>query len=170
MKHTLLILTALLLVGCNAEKRFNDYSIKNPDKFKTLAAILAPCIDEITKSDTLYQTKTDTLIQAAISDTVRFNDTVYITKTLAGKTITKTQVQTITNTVADTRALEACEIKTRTADDKALQAETKLEASEKSGKKKTWWIVGLAAALVGSHVLRSYFGNIIGWVKGVVGI
>ena len=132
-----------------------------------MAAIIAPCIDANIKPDTIYQNKIDTLISTANTIIERINDTVYVTKTLAGKTIIKTNTQTVTKTVTDIRMLDACAIKSRTIEEMLIVEQTNLKASQKDSRNKTWWIVGLSALLVASHFLRSYFGRLFSLAKGL---
>lgn len=146
----------LCIAGCSTEKKVNDWAIKNPDKFKTLAAIIAPCVDVNPKSDTVYQSHTDTLITDGRTDTVRRNDTVYITKQLPGKTIYKRDVQTVTKTVADSRMLDACAIKSRGIEEELIIAQTELK--QKTEAKNTWmWIaIGCMAAIAIFTVIKAY--------------
>lgn len=155
MKKSILI-PLILCLGCNAEKRFNDYSIKHPDKFKQLAAVLDPCIDLNSKSDTLYQNTTDTLITPGNTVVERRNDMVFVTKQLPGKIIIKKEVQTVTKTVADSRAIEACEIKTHTAENTLTISQTQLEQSKKAKNTWMWIAVGCMAVIVAFSVIQVY--------------
>lgn len=170
--YTALILAAIitLAAACNTEKRVNDWSIKNPDKFKQLAAVLAPCSDDIVKSDTIYQTHIDTLTQPGITDTVRRNDTVYITKQLPGRTIHKTNTQTITQKVEDSRKVEACAILNKQKDEAIVKLQAENEATKKNRNNWRLAFFGLCGFIVGWTVLSKYVGKAWGWVKGVVGV
>lgn len=164
----LLFAFAMLMASCNTEKKVNDWSIKNPDKFKQLAAVLAPCSDDITGNDTIYQTHIDTLTQPGITDTVRRNDTVYITKQLPGRTIYKTNTQTITQKVEDSRKVEACAIVNKQKDEQIIKLQTENKAVEKNRNNWRLAFFVLCGVIVGWTVLSKYFGRAWGWVKGVV--
>lgn len=151
-----LLIPLIFCLGCNTEKRFNDYSIKHPDKFNQLAAVLAPCVDLNPKSDTIYRNTTDTLITPGNTVIERRNDTVFVTKQLPGKTIIKKEVQTVTKTVADSRAIEACEIKTHTAENTLTISQTQLEQSKKAKNTWMWIAIGCMIAIVAFSVIRVY--------------
>ncbi len=142
----LLYLIPLLLVACNAEKRFNDYSIKNPDKFKQLAAVLAPCIEVNPKSDTIYQRRVDTLTIAGNTVIEHRNDTVFVTKQLPGRIITKTDVQTVTKTVADSRVVDACNLRTVAEHEKVIQLTQQL--ADKAKAKTIWMLIAIGCMLL----------------------
>ncbi len=163
----LLFVFAMLMASCNTEKKVNDWSIKNPDKFKTLAAIIAPCVDVNPKSDTIYRSKTDTLVTPGNTIIEHRNDTVFITKQLPGRVITKTEVQTVTKTVADSRMLDACAIKSRAVEDELLRTQTQLK--QKSEAKNTWmWLaIGCIAFIVVAVVIKVYT-QVTGAWKGII--
>lgn len=142
----LCLLIAVIITGCNAEKQFNDYSIKNPGKFKSLAAVLAPCVDVNPKSDTIYKSHTDTLTTAGNTVIVSRNDTVFVTKQLPGKVITKTNVQTVTKTVTDSRAIDACNIRTAAEHERVIQLIQQL--ADKSKAKNTWMLIAIGCMVV----------------------
>lgn len=152
--HKICLAIMVLITACNAEKRFNDYSIRNPDKFKQLAAVLAPCIEANIKPDTIYSHRTDTLITAGNTVIERRNDTVFVTKQLPVKTIIKHDVQTVTKTVVDSRAVDAANLRTVTEREKVIKITQQLE--DKSAAKKTWmWIaIGCMAAIVGYGAVK----------------
>lgn len=149
-----LIPILLLLTACNAERRFNDYSVQHPDKFKQLAAVLAPCIEVNPKSDTIYQRHIDTLITPANTIIVTRGDTVFVTKQLPGKIITKTEIQTVTKTVADSRAVDACKLQTTAEHERVIQVTQQL--TDKSKAKNTWMLIaiGLMVLVVGYVIVR----------------
>ncbi len=153
-RYKILYLIPLLLVACNAEKQFNDYSVKNPDKFKQLAAILAPCIAANIKPDTIYQHHTDTLTTPGNTVIVSRNDTVFATKTLPGKVITKTDVQIVTKTVVDSRSVDAANLRTVAEHEHVIQLTQQL--ADKSKAKNIWMIIaiGCMVLIVGSVVLK----------------
>lgn len=146
LPYLLIPIIPIILAGCNAERRFNDYSIKHPDKFKQLAAVLAPCVEVNPKSDTIYRTKIDTLITAGNTVIERRNDTVFVTKQLAGKVITKYQDKIITKTVVDSRVVDACKIQTVAERDRANKAETLL--AQKNKAKNTWMYIAIGCMVV----------------------
>lgn len=153
-RKLLLLAIPLFLAACNAEKRFNDFSIRNPDKFKQLAAVLAPCIDANIKPDTVFNTRVDTLITAGDTITERRNDTVFVKMQLPGRTITKHDIQTVTKTVVDSRAVDAANLRTVTEREKVIKVTQQLEDSQSA--KKTWmWIsIGCMALIVGYGAIK----------------
>lgn len=167
---TALIIAAILALAtaCNTERRVNDWSIKNPDKFKQLAAVLAPCIEVNPKSDTLYQTKTDTLVTPGETIIERRNDTVFVTKKLPGKTITKTEVQTVTKTVADSRAVEACAILNRQKDEHIIKLQTEQKATKKNRNNWRLAFFGLIGVIALWIAFKVWGGSVLGWAKGLV--
>lgn len=155
-----------LATACNTERRFNDYAVKNQDKFKKLAAILAPCFESgIVRSDTLIQTKSDTVYSAGETIIERRHDTVTITKQLPGKTITNTKTVTIRDTVPDTRRIDALTLEISQLKEKAIVCDDEKQNALKTAKNRLWWIIGLSVAFVASIV--SKLVNFWGWVKGV---
>lgn len=142
----LLYLIPIIFIGCNAEKRFNDYSIRNPDKFKQLAAVLAPCVEANIKPDTIFNTRVDTLITAGDTITERRNDTVFVKIQLPGKTIIKHDVQTVTKTVVDSRAVDAANLRTVTEREKVIKIIQQLEDSQSA--KKTWMLIAIGCMVV----------------------
>lgn len=165
--HKLVLIITVLLTACNAERRFNDYSIKHPDKFKQLAAVLAPCVEVNPKSDTIYRTKIDTLITAGNTVVEHRNDTVFITKQLAGKTITKYETQTVTKTVADSRALDACELRVVSERDRANKAETEHAATKKNLASWRLAFFILLGVVIGWFFISKYIGSAFRWLKGL---
>ncbi len=170
MKHTPILLCALLLLAaCSTQKKqiekLQTYSVKYPNEFKTLAALLAPCVDINPKSDTIYRTKTDTLETPGNTIIEHRNDTVFITKQLPGRTIYKTNTETVTKTVADSRMLDACAIKSRAVEDELLETQTQLK--QKSEAKNTWmWIaIGCMAFIIIAVVIKVYSEIKGGWLK-----
>lgn len=152
----LLYLLPIALIGCNAEKRFNDYSIRNPDKFKQLAAVLAPCIEVNIKPDTIFKTRVDTLITAGNTVIERRNDTVFVTKQLPGKTIVKHDVQTVTKTVVDSRAVDAANLRTVTEREKVIKITQQLEDTKSTKKTWMWIAIGCMAVIVGYGAIKIY--------------
>lgn len=152
----LLYLIPIILISCNAEKRFNDYSIRNPDKFKQLAAVLAPCVEANIKPDTIFNTRVDTLITAGDTITERRNDTVFVKIQLPGKIIIKHDVQTVTKTVVDSRAVDAANLRTVAEREKVIKITQQLE--DKSAAKKTWMWIAIAcmALIVGYGAIKIY--------------
>lgn len=149
-----LIPILLLLTACNSEKQFNNYSVQHQDKFKQLAAVLAPCIEPNIKPDTIYQSHTDTLTTPANTVIVTRNDTVFVTKQLPGKVITKTQVQTVTKTVVDSRAVDAANLRTAAEHEKVIQLTQQIADVKKAKTIWMWLAIGLMVLIVGYIVVR----------------
>lgn len=149
-----LIPILFLLTACNAEKQFNNYAVQHQDKFKQLAAVLAPCVEPNIKPDTIYQSHTDTLTTPANTVIVTRGDTVYVTKQLPGKIITKTDVQTVTKTVVDSRAVDAANLRSVAEHEKVIQLTQQL--ADKSKAKTIWMLItiGLMVLIVGYIVVR----------------
>lgn len=147
-------LIAIALVSCNTEKQFNNYSIQHPDKFKQLAAVLAPCIEPNIKPDTIYKSHIDTLTTPANTIIVTRGDTVFVTKQLPGKIITKTDVQTVTKKVMDSRAVDAANLRTTAEHEKVIQLTQQL--ADKSKAKTIWMLIaiGLMVLIVGYIIVR----------------
>lgn len=155
MKYLLLI-CAVLVIGCNVQKRqvekMNLYALRYQPEFKVLANQLAPCYDGTSKSDTvIIHGKPDTLFTPGKIDTVRYKDTVRITKTLPGKQIKIPVTKIIRDTVIDKRALGAQEAKFKIVSDSLVATKTKLDREAKTASKYQlyFWLLVAGIGIAG---------------------
>lgn len=172
MKNLIIIFSLFLICGCNVERRQLDkldaYSIKYPIEMQRLANQLYPCFDGKAKSDTVIKTHTDTLIQDGVTTTVRIKDTVYVTKTMPGKVITRTNTVTIRDTLKDLRSEGVLNNELRTKSDSTIIYKTQLLQAKKS--KNTWmWIAIAGMVLIGGFLaIKIYLLISGGWIKKVI--
>lgn len=106
-----LCVAVFVLNGCSATyrqqrdiKKLDALAVQQQPEFKRLANILDPCFSGKAKSDTVISTHTDTLVKDGITTIVKVKDTVYVTKTLPGRTIINTRTLSIHDTLRDQRS------------------------------------------------------------------
>lgn len=149
----LVLIPLIALCGCSASykqqrdvKKLQSLVLQQPNEFARLSDLLNPCFDGEVKSDTIITLHTDTLIENGISDTVRINDTVRITKTLQGKTITNTKKVVIHDTIPDGRKVAYLNTQLKVKSDSLVIKNTQL--SQKNKAKNTWMWIALGSILI----------------------
>ncbi len=168
----LIPLFLIILTGCNVERRQMDkldaYAVKYPIEMSRLANELYPCFTGKAKSDTVIKTHTDTLIQDGITTTIRIKDTVYVTKTLPGRTITNTRTLSIHDTVTNDRAIGDLKNQFTNKSDSLMKVNVKLEDKQKALNTWRWLAIGLLV-LIGSFLaIKVYLLINGGWIKKII--
>lgn len=151
----------LLLCACNTQqrdiKRLDALSIQQQPEFKRLANLLDPCFPIQGKSDTVRITgKRDTLITPGTITITHVKDTVVKTITLAGKTITQYQTEQITDTITDSRALQAIQAQLTVKGDSLLIKGTQLTTATKNGSRWMWVALGEGLLIIIGGVVAVY--------------
>jgi sensor c-di-GMP phosphodiesterase-like protein len=156
----LLIPVCLVLAGCNIQKRevarLDTYSVKYPAEMARLSNWLYPCFTGKAKSDTVMQTRHDTVTNPGTVVITHVKDTVVKTVTLPGKTITNTMQVTIHDTINDQRAIAACQSAAKVKSDSLVVRNTQLTQTTKSRSTWMWIAIGCMVVIVVSLVVKVY--------------
>lgn len=159
----LILIPLIALCGCSAQykqqrdiKKLQSLVLQQPNEFARLSDLLNPCFDGTAKSDTIISLHTDTLFEKGISDTVRINDTIRITKTLPGKQINHTRTVTIRDTVKDGRSEAYLKSQLQVKSDSLVISKTQLSQTKKSRNIWMWIAIGAILIIVVSIVIKAY--------------
>lgn len=159
MKYLLLI-TAILFIGCNVQKRqvekLQVFALRYPNEFARLSDLLNPCFDGEVKSDTIITSHTDTLTIKGTSDTLRINDTVRITIKLPGKQITNTKKVVIHDTIPDGRKVNLLNSQLKVKSDSLVKATTQMSDAKKAKNTWMWIAIGAILIIVVSLSIKAY--------------
>ena len=149
----LVLVPLIVLYGCSASyrqqrdvKKLQSLVLSQPNEFARLSDLLNPCFSGKAKSDTIITTYTDTLLVQGATTTMRIKDTVFVTKTLPGKLITKTNTVTIHDTITDGRAVNYLNTQLKVKSDSLVINNTQLSQTKKA--KNTWMLIAIGALLV----------------------
>jgi uncharacterized membrane protein YuzA (DUF378 family) len=161
MKNFILAgVAALLCLSCNVQKyqvrRLDALSLQQPSEFLRLSDLLNPCFSGKAKSDTvIIAGKTDTIVKPGAPVITRRNDTVFSTlhDTLY---VHKTVIQSIHDTVPDSRGLASAEARIEDCSAQKIAAVTQLSDSQATAKTRLYWIIGLAALIGITVVIKVY--------------
>jgi hypothetical protein len=147
MKNKALIsfLAALLLfTGCNVQQReirkLQVLSVRYLPQFKILANTLDPCFTGKAKSDTVI--KIDSIITPGQTNTIYTKgkgDTIVKTITIQLPGKIKKETKTITDTIPDMRAIEACHATEKIEADSLRDNKVKLVTETKKADKYCLW-------------------------------
>jgi hypothetical protein len=171
----LLLFSSLLLCGCSASyrqqrdiKKLDGLVLAQPNEFARLSNLINPCFSGKAKSDTVIKTHTDTLINQGTTITVRVKDTVYVTKTTAGRTIINTRTLSIHDTIADGRAMSVATSQLKIKSDSLIVRNT--QYTKATHDKNTWmWIAIGAIALIVIYIVAKvvifFYGG--GWANTI---
>lgn len=153
MKTIISFLAVLLLLSCNVQKqqinKMQVFAVRYPDAFKILANTLDPCFTGKAKSDTIIQYgKIDTVITYGNMPSFKldtskmsFGHIVYYSVDTVIKTI-KIKIpitKTITDTIPDMRAIEACHATEKIEADSLRDNKVKLVTETKKANKYCLW-------------------------------
>ena len=149
------LLIAILFASCMTPQKATDY-LKKKDKLDDVCAENFPVKDTFIVGDTVIDT--DTLETFEVyTDTTTLRDTVYITRTLPGKTITKTITRTDTIRRRDFAYENVLADQVRQCTDLQLQLidkNTKLteQVEDWKGKaRKRNWIILILIGAIGAY-------------------
>lgn len=156
----LILIPLIALFGCNVQKRqiekLQVFALRYPNEFARLSDLLNPCFDGEVKSDTIISTHTDTLLVDGVTTTVRVKDTVFVTKTLPGKTITNTRTVTIKDTVKDGRAISYLNSQLKVKSDSLVIVKTQMSQVKKTKNILMWILIGIAVVVVAYGAIKIY--------------
>lgn len=176
------VLLLIFLASCSTAKRTarkiekaKAVAIANPGAFAGICAVLFPVRDSLIKGDTVTRIDTVTNIEL-VPDTVLVGDTVVITKTLPGKTITRTITVTDTIIKENTARVEAIRLQLNEATDKGMELSRENDQLKKfrdsmRGKVHIpWWVlVIIGLAVIGWAYWRIKAGALNGVISKMKG-
>ena len=162
----------LFLVGCNTQKRnikrLDAYFLQYGGEASRLSNLVYPCFTGVAKSDTVIQTKIDTVVHFAPLYTVDSlsHDTVFRTRVQI-KTITNTVIKTIHDTVQNMRLVASLNDQIKEKQDSVVTYRTKL-VDVKHGKNIWMWIAigssSLILIFIIAKVVLLFYGGAAGSV------
>jgi hypothetical protein len=169
-----LLLLSLFIAGCRSSyyvnrdvKLLDGLSLQYPKEFTRLSNLINPCFTRIAKSDTVVKHTSDTIV-TLIEGKPGKPDTIY----RPGKTISNNIYTTIHDTVADNRAINACNVIAKSAADSLIIIKTQNIQLKADKSTLIKWVMGLVVVLLiffGACIYRFFSGGaILGTVRKLV--